>query len=1575
MGGIGDGHHSASMPIIYKPTYLGGIGDGHHSASMPIIYKPTYLGGIGDGHHSASMPMIYKPTYLGGIGDGHTTAGTPMIYSTVYLGGLGDGHTTAFMPEIPAPPFVGGIGDGHTTASMPEIPAPPFVGGIGDGHITATMPTLPSPPFVGGIGDGHHSKAMDQPKPWPYMGGIADGHVSMQVPGIFYPLYVGGQSDGFAKRGLPCDTTKYQIYADSAICIGDTLFLETDSVPSASYIWRGPDGWRGDGMRVNRPGFTAKMAGTYTVTIDPGCADAEDLPMAMKVIEAIIPDPVYAVIDSIVPNMPYERMCFGDSAVFAVHGFGWGDSALFDWRINGNSIGEPTHDSVVLLAGIDDGFNVTVAVYSSLSCVDARPYVTKPIRTAVDEKKTVNVKIACDIDQSLDSIVVCRGYPVRFSSSYVNQGDDPRFIWLRNNDTILNGTQDYIVLDSLKDGDSIRMLLISSIRCVDCRPKVSNTIRFTVKDQPVLKVPGTQEINLGESVTLGVGGGSEQAEYTWSPCASSCKGDTVVASPRTSTRYKVTLTEPWRCQVEDTIWVEVFTDVRILNHAQPTTVCDSSQAKFEVKASGAELSFDWQVDQGDGVWRTIKDMPKPNPYSEVQASGFTSVLYVGLPKKDSVNATISQLNLSMNNYKYRCRVSGVTDKTQKRDTLYSNDPEKFYGTARLFINPLQTAYGTISFNTKDTVCEGTPVTFTLKTQNSLAANYSINWLVNGVSKQTGRGMTYTLPKDLSKDSTLIQALITTGYACPSENPEPTETVMMPAFKNPQVHSGADGTVIVQYNTRDTLRGKVVSTGMKPGEDQKLVYAWTPANKIEGATDQLKALTTPVQVPVTYTFAATNAHGCKGEHSHIVSLKGGKLSASVVNITACENDTVRPTVTPWGGSGIYSFAWTALPQNGTPADPNFVSADTSVLTLVSPVGVTDYRVRVSDGVDSVVKTIRVTVNKRMLSQPVLVGDTNYCANTTNTFKLRVQNDAYAGRVSMYRWYVNDTLDARFDGSIEYSSIPKDGSRVHCEVTVGYACPAENPVNTPKVGIHIFPIPELTKITGDTTICPGTSIQLSVTGKKIDSLSWTPKDEIVTGANATSASQTVIAKPSVSTVYNIGLFTNKGCVVNYKVNVNVHPVTAATTQSPTIYACESGEARLPVKTSGVDLVYDWQKLDGGSWNSVTNTTKYGDLNTPQLLVRDVALTEDGDQYRLHVSGLCQPDSTSAPITLHVIDSVYFDIELVDTPRCENDPAKIRFITNLKGLEKKIDVVIKGSYGTRSYITRDSVYTIRAVYPNDRVQAYLTPQGIIAQCVTPNPMPSSIIDLGVKEAPSLTYKAVNPKACATNDGSITLNVTRGNLPYTYYFDGEANTNNVFDNLGAGMYVAGVTDNNGCQSKDVEISLRDPNGPVEPVVSNAGFHCAADGLPGFLLLDPKTKKADIKWHSDSRCTNLIHTGDSMAFPTAPGLHTYYLYQQFGNCKSGTVRVDVFVGQMPSIDRIDAVVPSSCDRSDGIISVYATGDTTLEYSIYVPQRFGTNSDFIDLPNATYPVAVRTLAGCTVYDTVELYAYNTPDAP
>ncbi|MDE5544854.1 MAG: SprB repeat-containing protein, partial [Bacteroidales bacterium] len=465
--------------------------------------------------------------------------------------------------------------------------------------------------------------------------------------------------------------------------------------------------------------------------------------------------------------------------------------------------------------------------------------------------------------------------------------------------------------------------------------------------------------------------------------------------------------------------------------------------------------------------------------------------------------------------------------------------------------------------------------------------------------------------------------------------------------------------------------------------------------------------------------------------------------------------------------------------------------------------------------------------------------------------------------------------------------------------------------------------------DTAICPGDTVALFATGTRVDSLFWTPQTYVVAGLGAKSETDTVWVSPAVSTTYTVTLVSIEGCTTPRNVRVNIHPSTSTTAAASDVYACLNGSTRIATTTRGYDLSYIWQRRVGGvgEWKLASDKApagKYEGLNSPNLTVNYVEKIEEGDQYRLiAVSSRCMPSDTTAPVTLHVLDSIIFSISLVDTPRCVNEPARIKLYTNVSASAlKAFSVELNGgTAGKRTFQTRDTLFTIPNITPGEKVQAFMTPTGLIASCVDVLPIPSEIIDLGVQPAPTLSYTYNNPTTCGGEDGSITLSGNKGTAPYTYTFNSvDKGSQTLYSGLNAGMYSAQVADIYSCKSEPVYISLRDPNGPVAPAVTNAGVYCVQDTLPEYLLLDPNTKKAEIRWFTDMMCTNQVHTGDSMAFPSVPGVYTYYLYQIKNNCKSATVRVWVFVGGAPEFTSIEAIVPSSCGESDGIISIYAKG-------------------------------------------------------
>ena len=523
---------------------------------------------------------------------------------------------------------------------------------------------------------------------------------------------------------------------------------------------------------------------------------------------------------------------------------------------------------------------------------------------------------------------------------------------------------------------------------------------------------------MGESVNLWAKGGSDRATYSWSPCASlrPCTGDTVAASPRATTTYTVTLSEPWGCVVRDTVHVDVYTEARIIEHAKSITMCDSTHATFTVRAGGADLNFRWQVNDGSG-WKFISSLPTtPNPYWTEQSGATTNILHIG---PNAANPSAAPLTQALDGYKYRCVVDGRKNTAGDRDTLYSND-YMTVGEAVLKVKPLQHSNPFIVRVPNDTLCEGEKATFELKFGTNPSASYSVDWLVDSVVKQSGKSLTFTTPVN---NGTKIQAVVYTGYDCPVCDPEPSNELIAVAHLWPVVNAGANANVTVQYNTDTTLRGTLVATNVLLPGSQAMSYkwTWTPASvsgAIKGVDTQLVAKTNIITQDLYYILSGTNSNGCVGRDTLKVICKGGPLGMDGdrrkkafvrQSIEICEGDSLCIGGVPEGGSGNYHHVWTATPQGSTPANSSFTDADTSSICMhSSPVGTTVYLLTVDDGVDTVYKEITVKVLPRTLREPKLTGDSILC-NANNRFNVYPDDKS---NVSGYAWYIKKPNTSAF-----------------------------------------------------------------------------------------------------------------------------------------------------------------------------------------------------------------------------------------------------------------------------------------------------------------------------------------------------------------------------------------------------------------------------------------------------------------------------------------------------------------------------------------------------------------------------------
>ncbi len=204
-----------------------------------------------------------------------------------------------------------------------------------------------------------------------------------------------------------------------------------------------------------------------------------------------------------------------------------------------------------------------------------------------------------------------------------------------------------------------------------------------------------------------------------------------------------------------------------------------------------------------------------------------------------------------------------------------------------------------------------------------------------------------------------------------------------------------------------------------------------------------------------------------------------------------------------------------------------------------------------------------------------------------------------------------------------------------------------------------------------------------------------------------------------------------------------------------------------------------------------------------------------------------------------------------------------------------------------------------------------------------------------------------CGNNNGTITITASGGISPYNYNNNGGAfQSGNSFTNLGAGVYVVGVTDANGCSSIST-VSIINSNGPTATYLktdaacgSNTGT-ITATGTGG-------TPPLSYSINGTTFQTGNIFNG------ILPGTYTLTVKDVTG-CTNVSI---VIINNAPG--PILTVIPTTtyCNTNNGIITALATGGTApLQYSINA-NTYQASNVFNNIFSGTYTVTVKDANGC-----------------
>ena len=216
-------------------------------------------------------------------------------------------------------------------------------------------------------------------------------------------------------------------------------------------------------------------------------------------------------------------------------------------------------------------------------------------------------------------------------------------------------------------------------------------------------------------------------------------------------------------------------------------------------------------------------------------------------------------------------------------------------------------------------------------------------------------------------------------------------------------------------------------------------------------------------------------------------------------------------------------------------------------------------------------------------------------------------------------------------------------------------------------------------------------------------------------------------------------------------------------------------------------------------------------------------------------------------------------------------------------------------------------------------------------------------------------NVSCYAGNDGTVTLNVTGGTLPYTFNWSNGATTQNI-SNLASGTYTVTVTDANGCFASTTA-TVSQPTGALNVNLSTTQNVSCYGGSNGEITATVTfgTSPYTFSWSNGATTQNLTNVSYGLYWVTVTDANGCTEVQSgYVSHPYGPLQVD-----------LQATQNVSCfGFADGEITMavgYGTPPYTFQWS-----NGATTQDISNLAAGTYTVTVTDANGCTEVQSLQI---------
>lgn len=350
---------------------------------------------------------------------------------------------------------------------------------------------------------------------------------------------------------------------DAALCPGDTLRLQLDSIAGATFQWTGPNGFNSSLRNPVITAMTAAKAGNYLARITVnGCTSIAD-----TVLVSLLPGPLAIAVLSGNTNS-----CQGDTVALRISP-AFGNS--YQWFRNGVAIRPGGVNDTLLRVTTTGSYQVEAT--SIFGCTD----------TAARIQVTVNAAANVTITPSLSPPTICQGDSINLSVVHV-QGYT--YQWFFNNNSIPGATDSVV---RVNQAGQYTISITDSNNCVT-NSAASTVVQVIQPPNAQINPSNTQQICFGSSRMLRANTDTF-ASYSW------FRNSQLIVSANDSLlrvdsagRYQLVLTYASGCSDTSTI-TEIILLPRpssTISHNGDTLLCAGDSIRLAGPASG-NLSYRW----------------------------------------------------------------------------------------------------------------------------------------------------------------------------------------------------------------------------------------------------------------------------------------------------------------------------------------------------------------------------------------------------------------------------------------------------------------------------------------------------------------------------------------------------------------------------------------------------------------------------------------------------------------------------------------------------------------------------------------------------------------------------------------------------------------------------------------------------------------------------------------------------------------------------------------------------------------------------------------------------------------------